>query len=226
LNAKGDMQSMASIYISPSKQEDNIGYGDYGTEEVRMNQIAEVVCNCLDASNIIWYRNSPSMTTTQIVEDSNSKNPDFHLALHSNAGGGRGAEVFIYDWGDDRERLARIVYEKIAELTPTEDRGVKLNASLAELNGTTAPAALIEYGFHDNPEDAAFILDNIQTLGVVTAQAVCEYFNVPFVNPYVESGNPSKLYRVQVGAFTVRENAERASEELKKLGYDNFIVEG
>jgi len=33
------------------------------------------------------------------------------------------------------------------------------------------------------------------------------------------------LYRVQVGAFKNKENAIKLSNELKKLGYDNFIVE-
>lgn len=34
---------MVKVYISPSSQEDNRGVGNYGTEEVRMNQIADVV---------------------------------------------------------------------------------------------------------------------------------------------------------------------------------------
>lgn len=33
------------------------------------------------------------------------------------------------------------------------------------------------------------------------------------------------LYKVQVGAFSNKENAIKLSNELKKLGYDNFIVE-
>lgn len=33
-----------------------------------------------------------------------------------------------------------------------------------------------------------------------------------------------KLYRVQVGAFSVKDNAEKLKAELKKKGYDAFIV--
>ena len=33
-----------------------------------------------------------------------------------------------------------------------------------------------------------------------------------------------KLYRVQVGAFSIKENAERLKAELKEKGYDAFIV--
>jgi N-acetylmuramoyl-L-alanine amidase len=35
----------------------------------------------------------------------------------------------------------------------------------------------------------------------------------------------TKLYKVQVGAFTDRRNAERLVNELKSKGYDAFIKE-
>lgn len=35
---------------------------------------------------------------------------------------------------------------------------------------------------------------------------------------------PDKLYRVQVGAFSVKSNAERLVEELKSKGYTAIIV--
>ena len=34
-----------------------------------------------------------------------------------------------------------------------------------------------------------------------------------------------KLYRVQIGAFSVKENAERYLEKAQKAGFDGFIVE-
>ena len=35
------------IFLSPSTQEFNVGYGDFGTEEYRMNRIADIVENLL-----------------------------------------------------------------------------------------------------------------------------------------------------------------------------------
>ena len=40
-----------------------------------------------------------------------------------------------------------------------------------------------------------------------------------------ETGNNDVLYRVQVGAYSVKENAERKLKELKEAGFDGFIVE-
>lgn len=209
------MFKIATIYISPSKQEHNIGYGNYGSEEKRMNQIADVTCRYLDETEIVYYRNSPSMTINQIVNDSNSKSPDIHFSIHSNAGGGTGAECFIYDWGGERERFARIVYDRISNITPMEDRGIKVRPNLAELRRTTAPACLLEIAFHDRPEDAIWIMNNIDLIGTELARGICEYFGVAFPEPFAD------FYRVrtswdnpqsQIGAFIVLSNAKRLAD--------------
>lgn len=48
-----------------------------------------------------------------------------------------------------------------------------------------------------------------------------------FIHDIANWGKPptKKIYRVQVGAFEIRENAEALSKTLKKMGFDNFIVE-
>lgn len=46
-----------------------------------------------------------------------------------------------------------------------------------------------------------------------------------FINMIKNQPNNNVLYKVQVGAFSKKENAIKLSNELKKLGYDNFIVE-
>lgn len=218
---------MASIYISPSTQEHNIGVGGYGSEEMRMNQIADVVCKCLEASKVTHYRNKPNMSLAQVVADSNSKNVDIHFAIHSNAGGGRGAEVHVYRLGEASEKFAHTVYSKLSPLTPSADRGIKVSPKLYELNATKAQAALLEVAFHDNPADAAFIMNNIQNIGVALAEGICQFFSIPFVNPYaVPAPAPvsDTLYRVQVGAYRNKANAVAMANRLRAAGYDALIT--
>lgn len=45
------------------------------------------------------------------------------------------------------------------------------------------------------------------------------------VNKRLGTADNSKLYRVQIGAFSVKENAERYLEKARKMGFDGFIVE-
>lgn len=180
-----------SVYLSPSTQEDNIGYDDYGTEEERMNQVCDVVQEHLLRHGITVFRNRPDMTLKQVVVDSNRRDPTIHFAIHSNAyaGKARGCEVFCHRFGGEGERLARLVYAELEPLTPTKDRGVKEGLNhfgqgkpLYELARTVAPAALVEIAFHDNPDDARWILVNIEPIGIALAKGILNYFGVPYID--------------------------------------------
>ncbi len=174
---------MKSIYLSPSTQEANSGAGNYGSEELVMNKVTDVLQTILRQSGVICYRNDPGWNLYQVVADSNEKRPNVHFAIHSNAGGGRGCEVFAYAPGGEGEKLARAVYAEIEPLTPTTDRGVKYSQKLYELRATDAPAALIEIAFHDNFEDASWILDNIQVIGEALAEGILGYFGIALPTP-------------------------------------------
>ena len=147
-----------SVYLSPSTQEGNIGIGDYGTEEKRMNQVCDVIQKHLLRHGITIFRNRPEMSLKQVVADSNNKSPAIHFAIHSNASNGnaRGCEIYCHRFGGEGERLARLVYGELLPLTPAKGRGVKEGRNhfgpgkpLYELAKTTAPAALAEISFHD-----------------------------------------------------------------------------
>lgn len=168
-------EPMKSIYLSPSTQENNVGAGSYGTEEQRMNEIMDLIENQLRGRYIL-YRNRPNMTLQQVVADSNAKNPDLHFALHSNAGGGSGAECWICAKGGQAERFANRLYEELSALTPGKDRGVKVSTSLYEVNRTKAPAVILEVEFHDTPEGAAWILANKEAIARACVRAIMGHF--------------------------------------------------
>lgn len=179
-----------SVYLSPSMQENNRGAGNFGTEEYRMNQVADVVQRILLTAGVTVYRNKPEWTLKQMVNDSNAKNPNIHFAIHSNAGGGRGCEVYCYSKGSESERLAKAVYAEVEPLTPTSDRGVKIGSHLYEIRKTVATAALIEIAFHDNADDAAFITNNIETIGTAIARGILKYFGMSMPAPAPSNPTP------------------------------------
>lgn len=184
-----------SVYISPSMQENNIGVAGYGTEEVRMNQVADVVEKVLKRHGITVYRNKPDWTLQKVAQDSNSKKPNLHFAIHSNAGGGRGGEIFAYAPGGEGEKAARAIYSELEPITPTADRGVKFWPELYELRKTTAPAVLVEIAFHDNEEDAKWIIANIEKIGVALAKGVLRYFGIEFVSETYELEQAVKVLK-------------------------------
>lgn len=206
-----------TVYLSPSTQERNIGCGNYDTEEKRMNEVADVVQRILIDHGITVYRNKSDWSLWQVVKDSNSKKLDLHFAIHSNAGGGRGVEIYAYSPGGKEEKAARLIYKEIEAITQTADRGVKFNTKLYELNSTYAPAVLVEVAFHDNKEDAKWIMNNIEAIGTALAKGVLKYFDI-------EYKDNQTLYRVMAGSYAIRENAENQIKRLKLAGFDATVM--
>ncbi len=185
---------MVKVYISPSTQDHNVGVGSYGTEEAEMNKIADVYCAGLQRHGIEFKRNSPSMELTQVADDSNAYHPDIHLAIHSNAGGGQGTEVWAYAAGTNSEKLANCLYKYVAALTPSPDRGVKFNNRLLEISDKVhATSAIVETAFHDNPADASFIQSHHMEIGEALVHGTCDYVGIaykPLGQPEVTPPSP------------------------------------
>ena len=171
------------IYLSPSAQEYNIGYGDFGSEEYRMNRIADIVEKLLKEQGYTVYRNNPNERLSQIVRESNEINPDIHVALHSNASGegfsAQGPEIFANRPNTPGDRLANQIYNEIMQVypDPTKGRGVLYTSSLYEIIRTNAPAVLLEVAFHDNPEDAQWIIDNESQIAQAIVNGINSYFS-------------------------------------------------
>ncbi len=180
------------VYLSPSVQDFNFGYGTYGTEEYRMNLIADVVQYDLERHGLTVMRNSPTQTLTQVVNESNAYSPAVHVAIHSNASDdhtARGPAVYVHRFGlQNSVRLANDIYERLLAIAPTDGLGVMEGKDAFggkgyyELRRTNAPAVLIEVAFHDQPADAQYIIDNIVEIGTAIAQGILAYFGIPY-NP-------------------------------------------
>ena len=173
---------MPTIYLSPSTQEYNL-FVTGGSEEYWMNQIADAMIPYLREFGIDYYRNTPEMTAGSSIRDSNSKNVDFHLAIHSNASGvsesgrNRGVIHFYYPGSADGQRMAEILVENFKEIYPLPDlvRAVS-TTSLGEVSRTSAPSVLSEVAFHDNVEDANWITSNIDLIARTFANSINQYF--------------------------------------------------
>ncbi|MGB4658023.1 MAG: N-acetylmuramoyl-L-alanine amidase [Mobilitalea sp.] len=184
-----------SVYISPSTQENNVGVCGYGTEEIRMNQVADVVEKVLKRHGVTVYRNKPEWTLQKVVQDSNSKRSSLHFAIHSNAGGGRGGEIFAYSPGGEGEKAARAIYSELEPITPTADRGVRFGSELYELRKTDAPAVLVEIAFHDNVGDAKWIIENKEKIGTALAKGVLKYFGIEYITENYEIEQAVKVLK-------------------------------
>jgi N-acetylmuramoyl-L-alanine amidase len=227
------------VYISPSIQENNRGVGAYGTEEDRMFEIANVVIRELKKHKNIEIRtNERNFGANEIMRNSNGW-ADVHVAIHSNAGGGTGCEIFHYVDGTENLslKLARKLYNKISAITPMADRGLKNGMNLFEVNDNIkAVSCLIEIAFHDNWADATFIIENIEKIGITIADGILEHLTVdrgidtsliqnPVIQPVV---NEKIVYvdKIIEKPVEIIKYVEKIVEKpIEKIVYKDKIVE-
>jgi N-acetylmuramoyl-L-alanine amidase len=155
------------------------------------------------------------------------------VSIHFNAFKGEwgthgGVETHYYPTSEKGKRLAQLVQAELAKATGRRDRGIWAS-DFYVLRKTKMPAILCECGFMDNLEEAKLMLDeNYQrTVAEAIGRGICAYLGVKYVPKpepkKEEAASGDKLYKVQVGAFKERKNAEALLEQLKKAGFPGFI---
>ncbi len=199
---------MPYLFLSPSTQEFN-PYVTTQNEEYWMNLLADRMEPYLLASGIGFTRNDPDQNAAAAIRQSNAGTYDFHLALHSNAappeksGQIRGVDFYYYPTSADGLRMAEILTEEIRKIYPLPELvQPRATTLIGEVRRTRAPSVLAELGYHDNPEDAQWIEDNLDRIAQALVRGVCEYFGVPFVEPSpVQKG----IVTVSWGSLNIRD---------------------
>ena len=198
---------MPIIYLSPSTQEWNY-YVNGGTEEEYMNLLADKMVPYLDASGIRYDRNTPSMTAADSIAASNAGNFDLHLALHSNASGpgaggqSRGILAFYYPTSANGRRAAELFVENLRDIYPLPEKvSTRATTSLGEVRQPRFPSVLLELGYHDNPDDALWIQENIPRIAANLVLSLTEYFGLPYTAP---SPQPGQVSTVSGGPVNLR----------------------
>ena len=157
----------------------------------------------------------------------NNFKADFYLSFHHNAGiyGGSGGGIVAYVY--KKASAEAIEWQKDlynALIAKTGLKGNRSNplpkANLHEVRETKMPAVLLELGFMDSKTDVPIILT--EDYANKCAEAIVE---VLVKRGKLTKKATNKIYRVQVGYYTKRENAEKMLQALKNDGYDAIIKE-
>lgn len=212
---------MKKIYISPSDQTGNRYAAGDTNEAVQCRKIAAALVTALERCGFAAMTDMEG-TMYERVRQSNAWGADLHLCIHTNAHDGTvtGTRLFCYDLTGEGYRACRAVLDALAPSTPGDSDSITVR-QFYEVKNANAPTVYLEAAFHYNPEEAAWIVANTDQIAEAVCRGVCNHYGVNYVPP------EETLYRVQVGAFRVRENAQKLLEALKAAGYaDAFVVEG
>lgn len=232
------------IYISPEDRASNVyassalWNGHTTNEKEQMGRCADYMERGLLRCGSFEVRNAQYGNMYDRVRESNNWPADMHIAPHTNGFDGRAAGTRVHCYpSEGSRRIGKLIQDRIAPLSPGAPDKLVESTNLYELRATHMVAVLPEFGFHDNPADAQWLVDSMEQTAEETVQAICEYFDVAYVPPAEDdSGAPAEpsvpeekpqenaLYRVQIGAFRVRANAEAFRAKAEAAGFDGAYV--
>lgn len=162
------------------------------------------------------------------VSHANAWKADVYVSVHHNAGANRtnagGICAFSYPNSTKGAQWRDAFYEALIDHAGLKGNRAqpKLTADFYVLKHTNMPAVLLELGFMDSKVDVPIILTD--KFAKQCAQAIVEVLVIRGGLKKKDKPTESVLYKVQVGAFSNKENADKLLARLKTEGYQAYIV--
>lgn len=230
------VNKIVRIFIDPGHGGADPGATGFGLVEKNLTlQIAKEIDRILndEYDGVITKMSRTGDQTVTLSERTNAANrwnADFYLSLHINAGGGTGFESFIYPSVPLRtKKIQQDIHNEILRFIDLKNRGMK-TANFHVLRETKMDALLTENGFIDNMIDAKKLKskDFLHKIAQGHAAGIAIAFNLKKKkNDSGKNDPPTKsresLYKVQIGAFKEKTNADALAQKAKQKNFDVFI---
>ena len=167
----------------------------------------------------------------------NGKPKAIFISLHANAysnSSARGTETFhaknaSLTSKDFAKILQKEIFTEMKKLDNScKDRGVK-QENFTVIQKASMPSVLVEYGFYTNLDDLKILKNYRNNLVESTVRAICTYFGVKYsvqtsTPPTSQSTNQNKMYKVCVGAYKDKSNADKALVDAKAKGFNSAYI--
>ena len=165
------------------------------------------------------------------TDKANDFKADFYLSIHHNAGiyGGSGGGVVAITYisvDSTTKAWQKDLYNAVVKAT-----GLKGNRStpLAKMNlhecrESKMPCVLLECGFMDSRTDVPIILTEDFADKVATACVEVLVKKAKLKKKPATATAPKTIYRIQVGAYSSKANAEALLSKLQAAGFEGFIT--
>ena len=200
---------------------------DYGAEGTgyKENNLTKELCTLMDAyagdeMSFITDHDVYAYRTMGIHTGWDSITEIHFNAFNTTA---KGCEVLVH--ADLEADALDLKLLKVLDQT-FESRGIKKRSDLYNMNVCLAKGfnyRLIEVCFIDNAGDIAIYQANKKAIAKGLVEAITGKVQTP-AEP--ETDATGSLYRVQVGAYKTKGNADKMKEKLKTAGFEAVVVKG
>ncbi len=237
------------LYLSPSNQPHNAYYGVATNEKEQMEKVAHKVKALLEGGydvEVVMATLSLGINKSERPTECKNKGCDFYLAIHSNAAGktppctATGAVCFYHPQAAIAKTLATALVKELNAIAPVKsNRSSSVKSGMEAFNGSGygeirspmqlgVPSALVEVDFHDHAVLAKWIVENTDAIAEALVRGIVSAFGLKAKAP-AQDPKPTEttgtLYRVQVGAYSKKANAEAMLARVKAASFtDAFIA--
>ena len=162
---------------------------------------------------------------------------DLFLSIHSNACNTESEDfpLACCSVSGKADAIGKKLADTVASVMGTKQNGRiwkrrgKFGDYYGVLRGAAAvgvPGVLLEHSFHTNRKATEWLLvdSNLKKLAKAEAKTIASFYGIKTSPNNTTTDNKSSLYKVQVGAFSKKENAAKLCEELKAKGYDAIVI--
>lgn len=186
-------------------------------EEVRrlLKERGNTVYNCT-----VDYAATTNESLSLVVQQANREDLDWFIAIHFNAGGGQGVEVYTYEGRQYQDAID--VCNNIAALG-FNNRGVKAGTGLYVIRRTKAKSMLIEVCFVDTEDANKYLSVGYKAIAKAIVDALDNHIvSDPAVDTNTSSTSQTQSTTVNTGNDWVR----RLQQECNNQGYSKQKVDG
>ena len=183
---------MPKVYLSPERRPaPHAPY--YGFPGVYEHDVCvEIGAYCAEALTRCGFDvmvASTDKTMQERVAESIAWKSDLHMPIHTNAstatlkeGTAQGPTVLRYGRaGGISDRACQMVYRRLMEIYPRNThRGVYQKDEFYEIGRTPMLSIYPEIAFHDNGQDAIWIVQNKKRIAEALCKGVCDWFGVTY----------------------------------------------
>ena len=205
-----------AVYKGRKEADDNLKLGLAVAKEVRRHGVIVDETRTTDKTMSLDERSSME----------NKKDYDLFISFHRNAfkpEQANGVETYTYI---NQTAKAKSLADKIQTSLVNvgfANRGVK-KANFHVLRKTKAPAVLVEIGFIDNSKDNEIFDSKFNEITKAISKSILSQLGIKYVESSHSVSDGQTLYRVMAGSYSVRGNAEKQVDRLKKSGFDATIM--
>lgn len=187
-------------------------------EEVRrlLKERGNTVYNCT-----VDYAATTSESLSLVVQQANREDLDWFIAIHFNAGGGQGVEVYTYEGRQYQDAID--VCNNIAALG-FNNRGVKAGTGLYVIRRTKAKSMLIEVCFVDTEDANKYLEVGYKAI----AKAIVDALDNHIVSDPVDTNTSSTSQTQSQSTVTATGDdwVRRLQQECNNQGFSKQVIDG